>query len=39
VLQETLNPGSFELAHEDRRVRYETTELDGIVLAYAVSVH
>jgi len=83
VLQETLNPGSFELAHgdrrfrpgdkvmqirnnydkevfngdigrveridaearvltvryEDRRVRYETTELDEIVLAYAVSVH
>jgi exodeoxyribonuclease V alpha subunit len=83
VLQETLNPGSFELAHgerrfrsgdkvmqirnnydkevfngdigrveridaearvitvryEDRQVRYETTELDEIVLAYAVSVH
>jgi exodeoxyribonuclease V alpha subunit len=83
VLQETLNPGSIELAHgdrrlrpgdkvmqirnnydkevfngdigrvdridtearavtvryEDRRVGYETTELDEIVLAYAVSVH
>jgi exodeoxyribonuclease V alpha subunit len=83
VLQEALNPGSFELVHgerrfrpgdkvmqirnnydkevfngdigrvegidaeariitvryEDRRVRYEATDLDEIVLAYAVSVH
>jgi exodeoxyribonuclease V alpha subunit len=25
--------------YEDRKVRYETTELDEIILAYAVSVH
>ena len=83
VLQETLNPGTLELAHgerrlrrgdkvmqirnnyekevfngdigrvesidpearvalvryEDRRVGYEATELDEIILAYAISVH
>jgi len=30
---------TITVRYEDRRVRYETTELDEVVLAYAVSVH
>jgi exodeoxyribonuclease V alpha subunit len=31
--------GSIVVRYEDRRVRYESTEMDEITLAYAVSVH
>jgi exodeoxyribonuclease V alpha subunit len=27
------------VSYEDRRIRYESTELDEVILAYAVSVH
>jgi exodeoxyribonuclease V alpha subunit len=30
---------SAVVSYEDRRIRYESTELDEIILAYAVSVH